>query len=69
MGKDSAILGMSLMNATAAELSSIHAALVAGLENNTLRPIIGQELPLTEAPAAHKAIMEAGAYGKIILLP
>lgn len=67
MGKDSAILGMSLFNASAVELSSIHAALVAGMENGTLRPIVGQEMPLAEAPAAHRAVMDAGAYGKIIL--
>ena len=33
----------------------IHSALVAGLENGTLRPVIGQELPLAEAAQAHRA--------------
>jgi NADPH2:quinone reductase len=68
MGRDAAILGMALPNASAAELASIHAALVAGLENSTLRPVIGREMALAAAPAAHQAIMEPGAYGKIILL-
>ena len=49
------------------ELASIHAALVAGLENGTLRPVIGKELPLAEAPQAHRAVLEPGAYGKIVL--
>lgn len=69
MGRDGAILGMSLFNASAAELASIHAALVAGLENGTLCPIVGQEMALADAPAAHRAVLEPGAYGKIVLLP
>ena len=55
------------MNATPNELRAIHAALGAGFANNTLRPIIGQEFPLAEAPRAHQALMEAGAFGKIVL--
>ena len=69
MGRDGAIFGMSLWNATPQELISIHAALVAGLENKSLRPVIGQEIPLVEAARAHAAIMAAGAYGKIVLIP
>ncbi|HEY9603862.1 MAG TPA: NADPH:quinone reductase [Allocoleopsis sp.] len=69
MSRDASILGMILMNASEQELSSIHAALVAGLENGTLRPIVGQEIPLTEAPRAHEAVMKSGAYGKIVLIP
>ncbi|HEX8137758.1 MAG TPA: NADPH:quinone reductase [Pyrinomonadaceae bacterium] len=67
MSRDASILGMTLMNAQGAELVSIHAALVAGLENGTLRPIIGQEMPLAEAARAHEAVMQPGAYGKIVL--
>lgn len=69
MGRDSSILGMSLMNATPEELHAIHSALVAGLENGTLRPVVGQEMPLQDAARAHRAVMEPGAYGKIVLVP
>jgi len=69
MGRDGSIVAMSLWNATPHELKSIHSALVAGLENKSLRPVIGQEFPLAEAPRAHTAIMEPGAYGKIVLVP
>ena len=69
MTRDGCILAMSLWNATPQELRSIHAALVAGLENKSLRPIIGQEIPLAEATRAHVAVMESGAYGKIVLVP
>lgn len=69
MMKESVILGLSLWNATPEEMRSIHAALVAGLTHGTLRPVVGRELPLKEAPAAHAAVLEAGAYGKIVLAP
>ena len=69
MGRDGSIIAMSLWNATPADIKSIHAALVAGLENQTLRPVIRHEIPLSEAPRAHEIIMEPGAYGKIILVP
>src|SRR5205085_1464655 len=48
MSRDADIRGMTLWNVTDAELSQIHAALVAGLENGTLRPVIGNELPLAQ---------------------
>jgi NADPH2:quinone reductase len=69
MGRNGSILGMVLFNATEAETRSMHAALGAGLENGTLRPVVGRELPLAEAAAAHRAVLEPGAYGKIVLVP
>jgi len=69
MNKDVAILGMALFHATPAQLAGIHAALVEGLRNGTLRPAIAQELPLAQAPRAHEAVMEAGHHGKIVLVP
>jgi len=68
MMRDGSILGMTLRNATPADLAAIHAALAAGLENGTLRPVIGQQIPLAEASRAHRAVMEPGAYGKIVLV-
>jgi len=69
MQRNSNILGLSLMNATEAELTQIRAALGAGFANGTLTPIVAREFPLAEAAAAHKAIMEPGAFGKIMLVP
>ena len=68
MGRDAAILGMTLFNADPRELASIHAALVAGLANGSLNPVVGREMPLADAPQAHAAIMEPGALGKIVLV-
>jgi NADPH2:quinone reductase len=67
MQRDVDLRGMVLPNTPPAELASIHAALVAGLENGTLRPVIGKEFPLAETPQAHRAVMEPGAIGKIVL--
>jgi len=69
MQRNAQIRGVSLFNATPKELISAHAALVAGLENGTLRPVIGKTLPLKKAAKAHELIMEPGAYGKIVLEP
>jgi NADPH:quinone reductase len=68
MNKDAAILGMALFHATPMQLAGIHAALVEGLRNGTLRPVIAQELPLAQASRAHEAVMEAGHHGKIVLV-
>ena len=69
MQRDADVRGMTLPNTPPAELASIHAALVAGLENGTLRPVIGKEFPLADAAQAHRAVMEPGAIGKIVLVP
>ena len=69
MQRDADVRGMILPNTPPAELASIHAALVAGLENGTLRPVIGKEFSLADAAQAHGAVMEPGALGKIVLVP
>jgi NADPH:quinone reductase len=69
MMRDASILGMTLMNTSDSERASIHAALVAGLETGTLRPVVGREFPLEQAARAHEAVLEPGAYGKIVLIP
>lgn len=69
MTRDANILGMSLMNAPEHELTGIYAAIFAGLENGTLVPIVGQEMPLADAPRSHEEVLKPGAYGKIVLIP
>jgi NADPH2:quinone reductase len=69
MGREAAILGMTLYNASDKERASMHAAFAAGLANGTLRPVISRELPLAEAAAAHHAVMESSTFGKIVLIP
>jgi NADPH2:quinone reductase len=69
MNKNADILGMALTHATPFELAGIHASLVEGLRNGTLRPVIAQELPLSQAARGHEAVMGPGHHGKIVLVP
>jgi NADPH:quinone reductase len=69
ISREATIIGMTVFNATDRELQSIHAAIHAGLENGTLRPVIGTQMKLSEAPLSHHAVMESSAYGKIVLIP
>jgi NADPH2:quinone reductase len=69
MKQEAAILGMTLYAASDRELASMHAAFVEGLANGTLRPVVSRELPLTDAAAAHHAVMESSTCGKIVLVP
>lgn len=69
MGRDADIRGTTLLNTTEQEYKQMHAALVAGLENGTMRPVVGQKIPLAEAARAHIEVMKpSGAYGKIVLV-
>ncbi len=69
MSRRASARGFTLWAITPTEEAEIHAGLIAGLENGTLRPIVGKELPLAEAARAHKEILEPGAAGKIVLVP
>jgi NADPH:quinone reductase len=68
MMRRSSARGFSLWTITPEEEADIHAGLIAGLENGTLRPVVGKELPLAEAARAHKEILEPGSHGKIALV-
>ena len=69
MARNASIIGMTLLNVPPGDMAAIHAGLYAGLENGSLRPVVGKEFPLADAPKAHAAVMEPGAYGKIVLIP
>lgn len=69
MSRDASVLGMTLFNVAPQERQAIHAALYAGLESGTLRPIIGHEFGLHQAAEAHRAVMAPGHLGKVVLIP
>ena len=68
MARRGSVRGFTVWAVTEAESVEIHAAIAAGLENGTLRPVVGKQLPLAEAARAHKEILEPGALGKIALI-
>ena len=69
ISREASILGMTVFNTSDRELTSMHAAIIAGLENGTLRPVVSREFPLADAAAAHHAVMETSTLGKIVLIP
>jgi len=69
MGKETAVLGMSLFNASTEEMREIHAALVAALEAGCYQPVVSRRLPLGDAAVAHELVLKSGNQGKIVLLP
>src|SRR5262249_26907924 len=70
MSRRASIRAFTLWAVTEVESSDIHAAIYAGLENGTLRPVVGSERPLKDAAQSHTDVMKpSGAYGKIVLVP
>ena len=69
MGKELTITGMSLWNVPPDEMLRIQQALAAALANRTLRPVVGREFPLEDAPQAHEVVTDQGARGKVVLNP
>ena len=69
MTRRASVRAFTLWAATDAECAEIHAAIAAGLDNGTLRPIVGKELPLKDAAQAHQDVLAPGAFGKIVLVP
>jgi NADPH:quinone reductase len=69
MQRRASATGVILWKITDDEEKEIHAGIIAGLENGTLRPVVGKEIPLSEASRAHKEVLEPGAFGKIALVP
>ena len=69
MSREADIRGMTMNIVTDEQLAIVHAGLAPGLNNGTLKPIVGKVLSLADAAKAHVAVMEPGSYGKIVLVP
>jgi NADPH:quinone reductase len=69
MAKEGRIEAVMLFNATPEENARCHAGLAAGFANGTLEPVVGRRFELAEAPAAHRAVIDATHHGKMVLVP
>jgi NADPH2:quinone reductase len=69
MLREASVFGVLLWRIPDSDSKEALAAIQAGLTNGTLRPVVATELPLAEAPEAHRKITEPGARGKIVLIP
>jgi NADPH2:quinone reductase len=67
MAKDACIMGMALAHATTSELVKIHQTLYEGAEQGFIKPIIATCFALKDTGLAHKAVMEPGATGNIVV--
>jgi NADPH:quinone reductase len=68
MSRNADILGVMLGGAPTEVLRGIYEDLGRGMADGTLVPVISKEMPLEEAPESHRAVMAAGAMGKIVLV-
>ncbi len=68
LAKDASLLFMSLNNAGRAGVAAIAAEIGAMAAAGTVRPVIGETLPLAEARRAHE-LLEGRHLGKIVLVP
>lgn len=69
MMKELDIRGVALWNVEHAAARAMMDDILAGCAEGALSPVIGREMPLAEAAAAHIAVLEPGAHGKIVLIP
>jgi hypothetical protein len=69
MAKEASILGTMLWNLSPETRERLMLRIDAGLASGVLNPVVGRELPLAEAADAHRAVLAAGAAGKIVLVP
>jgi NADPH2:quinone reductase len=69
MLREASIIGVVLWAIPEADAKEVYAAIGSGLENGTLQPLVGHEMPLASASEAHQLVMKPGAFGKIVLVP
>jgi NADPH2:quinone reductase len=69
MSRRGSVRAFTLWALNDSEMAEVHAGIVTGLENGTLRPIVGKQIPLADAARAHKEVTGSRAFGKIVLIP
>ncbi len=69
MVREATISGVFHYNTPPREQAIVHKAIVAALEANVARPVVGAQFPLAAARDAHELVLRGGASGKIVLIP
>lgn len=69
MMREADVRGLIGGHATPEEKAATFQGLGTALAEGRLRPVIAREFPLERAAEAHRAVMESGSSGKILLLP
>ncbi|MDF1857055.1 zinc-binding dehydrogenase, partial [Pseudooceanicola sp.] len=69
MAKELDVRGFMIWNVPEDLRHAIMQDILAAAHEGTIRPIVGREMPLTQAAAAQVAVLENGNSGKIVLIP
>jgi NADPH2:quinone reductase len=69
MNVEGAAIGVMASLASPEETAETGEAVTAGLRDGWLRPVVGREMALTDAPRAHRHIMQRPALGRLVLVP
>jgi NADPH2:quinone reductase len=69
MARNADVRGMMLFGVPPSNLAQIHGRLQEGAREGWLQPRIACELPLSQAPEAHRRILDRGLNGKMVLIP
>lgn len=69
MMKELDIRGVMLWNVSPGQVSVIMNDISAWVAEGALKPVVGREMSLADAAAAHIAVLESGNAGKIVLVP
>ncbi|XP_054277083.1 quinone oxidoreductase-like isoform X1 [Macrosteles quadrilineatus] len=65
---EGSVLGVNFWKITEEEFIQYSSALVAGMENGWLSPVVGKEYAMEEIQQAHTDLIKShGAYGKLVL--
>jgi NADPH:quinone reductase len=69
MNVEGTVVGVMGSMARPEERAETEVALAAGLREGRLRPVVGREMALADAPRAHRHIMARPALGRLVLVP
>jgi NADPH2:quinone reductase len=69
MSREAKVMGLMQGFNSPGERRTIHEDIGRGFRAGAIRPVIAREYPLSEAAAAHAAVLKPGALGKIVLVP
>lgn len=69
MLKELDIRGVMLWNVSAEAATAMLKDILAAAADGALRPVVGRQMPLAEAAAAHEAVLGSGVGGKLVLIP
>ncbi len=69
MMKELDVRGMAIFNGSREEMERIVDDMAVALVDGSLNPVVGREMPLSEAATSHVTVLEPGAHGKIVLIP